>query len=103
MDIRTTQPAVGMKGTTSGFPATIVAVCEWSRSDPGVLVEVRVPGGVSCIDFSDFAPRTVSCGCCNAGCVCANHRDEPRGLPVTVCAYHREHGHPRVTSPLEGR
>lgn len=45
-------------------------------------------------------PRTVSCGCCAAGCVCWNHRDEPQGRPVATCAFHAEHGHPRVTSPL---
>lgn len=50
---------VGQRGTTSGFPATIVRVCEWSRADPRtgeVLLEVRVPGGVSCISSTEFIP-----------------------------------------------
>lgn len=42
-------------------------------------------------------PRTVSCGCCTDGCVCWNHRDVPRGRPVTQCAFHNEHGHPYIT------
>lgn len=48
------------------------------------------------------APRTTSCGCCTGGCVCWNHRDEPRGIPVRVCAYHSDpaHPHPRETSPI---
>jgi hypothetical protein len=48
----------------------------------------------------DFAgpPRTVSCGCCEAGCVCGNHCDVPRGVRVGRCDYHKRHGHPLLTS-----
>lgn len=44
--------------------------------------------------------RTVSCGCCTNGCVCANHQDTPNGRPVTVCAVHQRTPHPHTTSPL---
>jgi hypothetical protein len=52
-------PYVGMHGTTSGYEGTITAVCEWSRTPFGVMVEVRVPGGACCIDYSDFVPEAV--------------------------------------------
>lgn len=42
-------------------------------------------------------PRALSCGCCTGGCVCWHHQDTPNGMPVMVCAYHREHGHPGIT------
>lgn len=38
----------GQTGTTSGFPATVV------RQYDGSMYEVRVPGGLVCIDQSDF-------------------------------------------------
>lgn len=41
----------GQKGTTSGFPATVV------RQYHGSMYEVRVPGGLVCIDQSDFIPN----------------------------------------------
>lgn len=41
----------GLQGTTSGFPATVVR-----PYTPG-MVEVRVPGGVSCISNEDFIPE----------------------------------------------
>lgn len=52
--------------------------------------------------------RTVSCGCCTDGCVCWNHRRWTPGLSQSLpkCAFHAEHGHPRVTSAIaaaEGR
>lgn len=40
----------GQEGTTSGFPATVV------RHYEGRMYEVRVPGGVVCIDVGDFIP-----------------------------------------------
>ncbi len=40
----------GQKGTTSGFPATVI------RHYEGSMYEVRVPGGLVCIDKSDFIP-----------------------------------------------
>lgn len=30
----------------------------------------------------------VSCGCCARGCVCHNHQDASRGLPVRTCEFH---------------
>ena len=48
------------------------------------------------------APRELSCGCCEAGCVCHHHQDVPRGVPVHVCAYHQVTPHTRTTSPLPG-
>ena len=38
----------GQRGTYSGFPAVFV------RYYSGAMVEVRVPGGLICIDVSDF-------------------------------------------------
>ena len=38
----------GQTGTTSGFPATVV------RQYDGNMYEVRTPGGLVCIDQSDF-------------------------------------------------
>lgn len=40
----------GQRGTTSGFPATVL------RHYEGSMYEVRVPGGVCCISASDFVP-----------------------------------------------
>jgi hypothetical protein len=40
----------GQRGTTSGFPATVL------RRYDGSMYEVRVPGGVVCIDVADFVP-----------------------------------------------
>lgn len=42
--------APGQKGTTSGYPATVLSEC-----CPG-MYEVRVPGGVTCISARDFVP-----------------------------------------------
>lgn len=53
----TYEPKVGMKGTTSGFKATIREVCEWSRSERGVIIVVAVPGGQACIPARDFIPE----------------------------------------------
>jgi hypothetical protein len=35
--------------------------------------------------------KRLSCGCCNLGCVCANHMDYPRGLWVQVCRTHQKY------------
>ena len=40
----------GTNGTTSGFPATFV------RYYSETMIEVRVPGGLTCIPLSDFIP-----------------------------------------------
>lgn len=45
--------------------------------------------------------KTLSCGCCDQGCVCAFHQDVPNGNPEKLCDYHREHGHPHVTQLSE--
>jgi hypothetical protein len=44
----------GQRGTTSGFPATVI------RHYSDGMYEVRVPGGVTCIPASDFIPETPS-------------------------------------------
>lgn len=33
--------------------------------------------------------NVVSCGCCSNGCVCWNHRDEPKGRHEHKCDLHR--------------
>ena len=40
--------APGQQGTYSGFPATVL------RHYDGNLYEIRVPGGVACVDAADF-------------------------------------------------
>lgn len=40
----------GQRGTTSGLHATVV------RHYDGNMYEIRVPGGVCCIDARDFIP-----------------------------------------------
>lgn len=47
---------VGQKVTTSGFPGTVMRICEWSRTATGVMVEVRVPGGLTCVSCRDCLP-----------------------------------------------
>lgn len=47
---------VGQRVTYSGFPGTIVAICEWSRSANEVLIEVRLPGGVACVTCLECIP-----------------------------------------------
>lgn len=44
-----TLPAIGTTGTYSGFPATV------ARHYHGML-ELRVPGGLTCVDASSFIP-----------------------------------------------
>jgi len=41
---------VGDKVTANGgYPGTVTRLCEWSDS----MIEVRLPGGLVCIDASD--------------------------------------------------
>jgi hypothetical protein len=42
--------APGTRGTYSGFAATVI------RHYDGNMYEVRVPGGVICMDIADFIP-----------------------------------------------
>jgi hypothetical protein len=44
---------VGQKVTTSGYVGTITAVCEWSRGQGGVMVEVRLASGLVCVSCHD--------------------------------------------------
>jgi len=48
----------GMNVMYGEFPGTIRAVCEWSRAIvdgvEGVMVEVRLPGGVACVSAHDL-------------------------------------------------
>ena len=57
-DYMTTLPPVttrqvGMPVWCNGYEGRVVAVCEWSET----LVEVRVPGGVTCVPVSDLRER----------------------------------------------
>jgi hypothetical protein len=49
---------VGMQVTMAGFAGTVVRVCEWSRAVvdgvEGVMVEVRLPGGIGCYSNRDL-------------------------------------------------
>jgi hypothetical protein len=53
---------VGDKVTMAGFPGTVTKVCEWSRAVvngvEGVMVEVRLPGGIGCYPCSDLRVRS---------------------------------------------
>lgn len=51
-----TLPAIGTTGTYSGFPATV------ARHYHGML-ELRVPGGLTCVDASSFIPDDESRYC----------------------------------------
>jgi len=92
-------------------PGSWCAGSSWDRTcDPGPIGSTPQPGqleepdpGPSSSRPELLPPRTLSCGCCAAGCCCPNHQDVPWGRPVHVCLYHRDprHPHPRVTSPLE--
>jgi hypothetical protein len=44
--------APGTRGIYAGFPATVL------RHYDGNMYEVRVPGGVTCIDIKGFIPAT---------------------------------------------
>lgn len=78
--------------------ATALQNCE--RTGHNFVLNQQGDGFACSHDCGERRPRTVSCGCCTWGCICANHRDEPRGRPAKACDYHRDHGHPRVTSPV---
>lgn len=41
----------GQRGAYSGFPATVV------RHYDGNMYEIRVPGGLTCVDASFFVPE----------------------------------------------
>ncbi len=45
--------AAGTRGTTSGFPATVL------RHYHGNMYEIKVPGGIVCIDIKDFIPSSI--------------------------------------------
>ncbi len=76
-------------------------VCERSGHN---FVLNRDATGFSCSHgCGERRPRTVSCGCCSFGCVCANHQDVPQGRSVTTCEYHKHVAHPRETSPIPPR
>lgn len=57
-EMKANEVKAGMKVTMASFDGTIVKVCEWSRSIvdgvEGVMVEVRLPGGVACYSCSDL-------------------------------------------------
>jgi hypothetical protein len=40
----------GQRGTCNGFPAVV------ARHYHGNMYEIRVPGGLVCVDASDFTP-----------------------------------------------
>lgn len=52
--MKASEVKVGMRVTTSGFSGAITAVCEWSRSDSEVLVEVRLPSGAKCVSCHEL-------------------------------------------------
>lgn len=47
---------VGMRGTYSGYPATITEVCEWSRTANDVMVVIRLERGTACVTCFDVLP-----------------------------------------------
>jgi len=48
------QTEVGQKVTTSGFTGTIINICEWSRTETDVMVEVRLDRGDICVTCHDL-------------------------------------------------
>ena len=58
--LKASEAKPGMKVTMAGFAGTITKVCEWSRATvngvEGVMVEVRLPGGIGCYSNSDLVP-----------------------------------------------
>lgn len=50
------QVKVGQKVTTSGYVGTITGVCEWSRTDNEVMVEVRLASGLVCVSCTEVIP-----------------------------------------------
>jgi hypothetical protein len=49
-----TDVRVGQKVTTSGYAGTVTAICEWSRSETDVMVEVRLARGTCCVSCRDL-------------------------------------------------
>lgn len=48
------QVTLGQKVTYGEFAATVMRICEWSRNADEVMVEVRVPGGLTCVSCKDL-------------------------------------------------
>lgn len=44
--------SVGDSVTCNGYPGTVTRICEFSNS----MVEVRVPGGTTCVDAYELTP-----------------------------------------------
>lgn len=55
-DMKANEIKVGMKVTTSGFAGTVTEVCEWSRTEHGVMVVVRLANGTTCVDCCSVLP-----------------------------------------------
>ena len=51
--MNSTDVKLGQKVTTSGFAGTITKICEWSRTDREVMVEVRLASGTVCVSCKD--------------------------------------------------
>lgn len=47
---------IGQKVTTSGFAGTITRICEWSRNQDEVMVEVRLARGTTCVSCREVVP-----------------------------------------------
>ena len=45
---------IGQKVTTSGYLGTIIDICEWSRTESDVMVEIRLDRGVCCVSCKDI-------------------------------------------------
>ena len=66
----TIERKVGQRVICNGYDGTITRVCDWSPS----MVEVRVPGGTTCVGFSELRPIDATdedlhtCGDCRADC-----------------------------------
>ena len=46
--------SVGDRVTCNGYPGTVTRICDFSNS----MVEVRVPGGTTCVDAYGLTPLT---------------------------------------------
>jgi hypothetical protein len=55
--VKASDVKAGDKVTMAGFHGTVTTVCEWSRTVDGVMVEVRLPGGIGCYSCSDLRER----------------------------------------------
>ena len=45
---------VGTRVICNGYPGTVTALCEWSRTRFSVMVEVRLASGLVCVDASEL-------------------------------------------------